>query len=62
AKAVLEILTKLLDLDVDMEGLSRKAMDTEKMLAEAQEMEKRMLQEMGMVQKEPSEDAMRYIG
>ncbi|MFQ5800848.1 MAG: proteasome assembly chaperone family protein [Candidatus Hydrothermarchaeales archaeon] len=62
AKAVLEILVKLLDLDVDMKGLSRKVIDTEKMLAEAQEMEKRMLQEMGMVQKEPSEDEMRYIG
>lgn len=63
AKAVLEVLVKILDLDIDMEGLDKKAIDTEKMLAEAQEMEKRMLQEMGMIQKkEPTGDTMRYIG
>ncbi len=64
AKAVLEVLAKILDYDVDMEGLSKKAVDTEKMLAEAQEMEKRMLQEMGGLgqAKEPSKDRMRYIG
>ncbi|MFQ6136280.1 MAG: proteasome assembly chaperone family protein [Candidatus Hydrothermarchaeales archaeon] len=62
AKAVLGVLTKLLHIEVNMDRLDRRAIDTERMVAEAQAMERKMLQEMGVVQKEPSEDEMRYIG
>ncbi|RMF88899.1 MAG: proteasome assembly chaperone family protein [Methanobacteriota archaeon] len=65
AKAVLEVLTKHLGMDVDLEGLEKRARDIEKMTAEAAEMEKRILEEMGaLTQPEPmpDKDQMRYIG
>lgn len=62
AKAVLNVLTKLLHLDVDMDKLTKRAKDAERKVAEAQKMEKKMMEEMGMVQREPTPDEMRYIG
>jgi hypothetical protein len=62
AKAVLEVLCSLLNLEIDMTKLSKKAKATEMKVAEAQKMERKMMEDMGMVQREPSEDQMRYIG
>jgi hypothetical protein len=62
SKAVLKPLTKLLGIDVDMSKLSEKAKDAERRVAEAQKMERKMMEDLGVVQKEPSEDQMRYIG
>ena len=62
SKAVLKPLTKLLGIDIDMSKLSEKAKDAERRVAEAQKMERKMMQDLGMTQKEPSEEQMRYIG
>lgn len=62
AKAVLGVLTKLLSVEIDMETLSKRVKEAEKRVAEAQRMERKMMEEMGMIQREPSEDEMRYIG
>ncbi len=62
AKAVLEILTKLLGVTVDMGKLVEKAKAAERRVAEAQKMERKMMEDLGIIQKEPSEDQMRYIG
>ena len=53
---------KLLHLDVGMDKLTKRAKDAERKVAEAQKMEKKMMEEMGMVQREPTPDEMRYIG
>jgi hypothetical protein len=62
SKAVLTPLTKLLGIDIDMSKLSEKAKDAERRVAEAQKMERKMMEDLGVVQKEPSEEQMRYIG
>jgi len=62
AKSVAEVLTRCLDLKIDMESLRKRARDTEKRMAEAQEMEKRMLEQIGMMQKESTDEELRYIG
>lgn len=62
AKAVLEVLCKILGVTVDMSKLTEKARDAEKRVAEAQKMERKMMEDLGIIQKEPSEDQMRYIG
>lgn len=62
AKAVLGVLSKILNVEISMETLSKRVKETEKRVAEAQRMERKMMEEMGMIQREPSEDEMRYIG
>ncbi|NOZ76658.1 MAG: proteasome assembly chaperone family protein [Euryarchaeota archaeon] len=62
AQAVLDVLTRLLELEVDMTRLQKRAKATEMKVAEAQKMERKMMEDMGMVQREPSDDQMRYIG
>jgi hypothetical protein len=62
AKAVLEVLSQFLHIEVDVEKLVQKAKDTQKRMAEAQRMERKMMEQMGVVQKEPTPDEMRYIG
>lgn len=62
AKAVLEVLCKLLGIKVDMSKLAERARDTERRVAEAQRMERKMMEDLGIIQKEPTEEQMRYIG
>ncbi len=62
ARAVLSVLTKLLNVEIDMSKLTKKAKDAEKKVAEAQKMERKMMEDLGVIQREPSEDQMRYIG
>jgi uncharacterized protein (TIGR00162 family) len=62
AKVVLEVLTKILKVEISMKTLETKAKAAEMKVAEAQQLEKKMMEDMGMVQREPSEDQMRYIG
>lgn len=62
AKAVLKVLSKLLKVDVDMSELTERAKDTERRVAEAQRMERKMMEDLGVIQKEPTDDQMRYIG
>jgi hypothetical protein len=62
AKAVLEVLCKLLGIKVDMSKLTERAKDTERRVAEAQRMERKMMEDLGIIQKEPTEEQMRYIG
>jgi uncharacterized protein (TIGR00162 family) len=62
SKAVLSPLTKLLNLKVDMNKLSEKAKAAKLRVAEAQKIERKMMENLGVVQKEPSEEQMRYIG
>ena len=62
AKAVLSVLTKLIEVEVDMSRLTEEARDAEKRVAEAQRVERKMMEDLGLVRREPSEDEMRYIG
>ncbi len=62
SKAVLNVLMELINVTVDMESLTKSARDTKRRVAEAQKIEKKMMEEMGMIQKEPTDDVMRYIG
>lgn len=62
AKAVLEVLCKLLGISVDMTKLLEKAKAAERRVAEAQRMERKMMEDLGIIQKEPTEEQMRYIG
>lgn len=62
SKAVLKPLAKLLGIDIDMSKLSERAKDAERRVAEAQKMERKMMEDLGVIQREPSEEQMRYIG
>lgn len=62
ARAILEVLCKLLGVSVDMTKLQEKAKAAERRVAEAQKMERRMMEDLGIIQKEPTEEQMRYIG
>jgi hypothetical protein len=63
AKTVLDVLTKLLNIEVDLTQLIKRAKEAERRVAEAQRMERKILEEMGMIQRRgPSEEEMRYIG
>jgi|Deesub1362A_J573_1020465.scaffolds.fasta_scaffold00115_18 hypothetical protein len=63
ARIVLEVLTRLLNIEVDLTRLVKKAKEAEKRVAEAQRMERKIMEEMGMIQRRPpSDEEMRYIG
>ena len=63
AKAVLGVLSSLLNVEIDVTKLSKRAKAAEKRVAEAQKVEKKIMEDMGMIQKgEPTADDMRYIG
>lgn len=62
AKAVLDVLLKLINVDVDTAKLAVDAKDAEKKLVEAQKIERKMMEDLGVIQREPSDDQMRYIG
>ncbi len=62
ARAVLKVLCDYLHLDVDLAGLTKKAKDAKKRVAEAQRMERKMMEDLGVIQREPTEEEMRYIG
>lgn len=63
AKAVLQVLTALINVEVDVKKLTKRAKATEKRVAEAQKIEKKIMEDMGMVQKgEPTDEQLRYIG
>jgi len=65
AKAVLEVLTRHLGIQVSLESLEKKAREVEKMTEEAAELERKILEEMGTAVKPevvPDRDQMRYIG
>jgi len=63
AKAVLEVLANLLNIELDVTKLKKRAKAAEKRVAEAQKVEKKIMEDMGMIQKgEPTADDMRYIG
>ncbi|MEE8168190.1 MAG: proteasome assembly chaperone family protein [Candidatus Hydrothermarchaeales archaeon] len=62
AKAVLKVLCGLLNVEVDMKNLTKKARVAKKRVAEAQRMEKKMMEDLGMIHREPSAEEMRYIG
>jgi uncharacterized protein (TIGR00162 family) len=65
AKAVLEILAKHIGIKVNLDNLEKKAKEVEKMTAEAAEIERKILEEMGSTAKPESlsdKDQMRYIG
>ncbi len=62
ARLVLKVLCDYLQLEVDLSGLSKKAKDAKKRVAEAQRMERKMMEDLGVIQREPTEEEMRYIG
>lgn len=59
SKAVLTILQKLLDVEVDIAKLEERAEETRKMISKAQQMEREMSDRMNIVQ---GEEDLRYIG
>ncbi|MCS4541709.1 MAG: proteasome assembly chaperone family protein [Euryarchaeota archaeon] len=61
AQAVLEVLTKMLGVKINMTELENRAKDTEKFISRLQEMERRALEQ--MPRRVPaSEEDLRYIG
>jgi uncharacterized protein (TIGR00162 family) len=63
AKAVLEVLATLINVDIDVKKLAKRAKAAEKRVAEAQKVEKKIMEDMGIIQKgEPTADELRYIG
>ncbi len=63
AKAVLEVLAELLNIEIDVTKLTKRAKAAENRVAEAQKVEKKIMEDMGMIQKEsPTDDQLRYIG
>jgi uncharacterized protein (TIGR00162 family) len=63
AKAVLQVLATLIDVEVDTTKLTKRAKDAEKRVAEAQKIEKKIMEDIGMAPKgEPTDDQLRYIG
>lgn len=62
SKVVLEALSKLIGLDIPMDRLSTSIKESKKKMAEAQKLEREIMEDMGMVQREPSDEEMRYIG
>ncbi|MCK9151003.1 proteasome assembly chaperone family protein [Methanobacterium alcaliphilum] len=59
AKALLNILVALLNLEVDTEKLDERAKETRKMISKAQQMEQEMMERMTL---KPGEEDLRYIG
>lgn len=59
AKALLNVLIALLNLDVDTEKLDERAKETRKMISKAQQMEQEMMERMTL---KPGEEDLRYIG
>ena len=59
SKAVLTILQKLLNVELDIAKLEERAEETRKMISKAQQMEREMSDRMNIVQ---GEEDLRYIG
>jgi len=59
SKAVLTILQKILNVEVDIAKLEERAEETRKMISKAQQMEREMSDRVNMVQ---GEEDLRYIG
>jgi hypothetical protein len=63
AKAVLGVLSRLLKIEIDVSRLAERAREAERRVVEAQKMERKIMEEMGMIgRREPSEEVTRYIG
>ncbi|HIH61126.1 MAG TPA: proteasome assembly chaperone family protein [Methanobacteriales archaeon] len=59
ARALLNVLMKLLKLEIDTEKLEERAKETRKMISKAQRMEQEMIERMTL---KPGEEDLRYIG
>ena len=62
AKKVLEVLCKLLNIEIDFTGLSKKVKMAEKQVEEVQRMERKIMEEMGILRREPTGEDLKYIG
>lgn len=63
AKTVLQVLTALINVEVNTTKLKKRAKDAEKRAVEAQKMERKLMEDMGVIQKgEPTDEQLRYIG
>lgn len=63
AKAVLQVLSALINVEVDTTKLTKRAKDAEKRVAEAQKIERKIMEDMGAIQKgEPTDEQLTYIG
>lgn len=67
AKAVLRILVRLIDVEISLDELEKKAKEFEKVAEEAKEIEKKILGELGILTGKPEmpppeKDRLRYIG
>ncbi len=62
ALAVLRVLTELIEVEIDVEKLKEKAKASKKKIAEITKVERRIIEDLGIIQKEPSEEETRYIG
>ncbi|WP_457555047.1 proteasome assembly chaperone family protein [Candidatus Pyrohabitans sp.] len=62
ARAVLEVLTSLLGVEVSMERLRKRVRDAARRVEEAAKLERKMMEDMGIIRREPTDDEMRYIG
>lgn len=62
AKAVLKVLSGFLDVEVGMKQLDSMAKAAKERAAEAQVLEKKMMEDLGMIQKKTGDEELRYIG
>ncbi len=62
ARAVLEVLTSILGIEISMESLVKRVKDAARRVEEAAKLERKMMEDMGILRREPTEDEMRYIG
>jgi len=62
AKAVLKVLSGFLNIKITTEQLDSMTKTAKKRAAEAQVLEKKMMEDLGMIQKKPGDEELRYIG
>ncbi|MEE9594897.1 MAG: PAC2 family protein, partial [Candidatus Hydrothermarchaeales archaeon] len=62
AKAVLKVLSGFLGVEVGMKQLDEMTKAAKERAAEAQVLEKKMMEDLGMIQKKTGDEELRYIG
>ncbi len=62
ARAVLEVLLPVLGIEISMESLARRVRETAVRMKEAVRLERKMMEDMGIIHREPGDEEMRYIG
>jgi hypothetical protein len=62
AMSVLKVLGAYLNVELEMKRLTQMTRAAKKRVAEAQRMERKMMEDLGVIRREPGEEEIRYIG